>query len=85
MRNLYYVYVLKSLKNNKRYIGYTTKKPEERLGEHNTGSNAFTRRNGPFELIYSEKHKDKIFARKRERFLKSGYGRIFLEKTLKDI
>lgn len=37
-KNMYYVYVLKSLKNNKKYIGSTSKSPKERLKEHNNGS-----------------------------------------------
>jgi putative endonuclease len=79
---MYNVYVLESLKNNKRYTGVTSKTPEERLKEHNSGSNDFTRQNGPFELIYSEGHNNKAFARKRERFLKSGNGRSFLNRKL---
>ena len=79
---MYYVYVLKSLKNSKNYTGFTSKRPLERLGEHNKGVNAFTRYNGPFELIYSEEYNDKDFARKRERFLKTGHGRSFLKKKL---
>jgi putative endonuclease len=78
-----YVYVLKSLRNNKRYIGSTDLLPEERLKEHNYGSNKFTKGNGPFKLIYQEKHLDKTAARKRENFLKSGVGRKYLDETLK--
>ena len=80
---MFYVYVLRSLKNNKQYTGFTSKKPLARLEEHNIGSNVFTRQNGPFELIHAEEHKDKSFARKRERFLKTGHGRSFLKKRLK--
>jgi putative endonuclease len=79
---MYYIYVLKSLKNNKNYTGFTSKKPLERLEEHNKGANAFTRCNSPFELIYSEEHDNKAFARKRERFLKTGHGRSFLKRKL---
>lgn len=51
---MYHVYVLKSLKNNRRYTGYTHKTPVLRLEEHNKGSNSYTKQNGPYELIYSE-------------------------------
>ncbi len=77
---MYYVYVLQSKRNGKRYVGFTNKEPSKRLHEHNNGSNIFTRHNGPFELIYTEEHNDETFARKRERFLKSGNGREFLKR-----
>ncbi len=71
----YYVYVLKSLRNGKRYVGSTSKAPQVRLQEHNGGSNRWTRQNGPFELIYYEQHASKTDAQRRERFLKTGAGR----------
>ena len=79
---MYYVYVIKSQKNGKRYIGFTSKDPKQRLVEHNNGSNLFTRNNRPFELIYSEQYEDKDFAVKRERYLKSGHGRLYLKKII---
>ena len=78
-----YVYVLKSLRNGKRYIGSTDLLPKERLKKHNYGSNQFTKRNGPFELIYQESYDNKTEARKRENFLKSGAGRKFMDELLK--
>lgn len=78
----YNVYVLKSKKNEKRYIGITFKKPIIRLSEHNQGSNEFTRLNKPFELIYYELGYCKECALKREKFLKSGQGRKLLDKLL---
>jgi putative endonuclease len=76
---MYFVYVLKSIRNGKRYVGYTHKSPIDRLREHNTGSNKFTRQNGPFVLIYSEPIENKTVALKREKFLKSGQGRAWLD------
>jgi len=81
--DLYYVYVLKSLKNNKRYIGYTSKDIFKRLKEHNRGCNKWTRQNRPFILLYSEEFDNKKEAIKRELFLKSGQGRKFLDDILK--
>ena len=79
---MYYVYILKSKKNGKRYIGFTGKDPNHRLTEHNNGSNTFTRYNGPFELIYSEQYEDEDFTRKRERYFKTGHGRAYLKKFI---
>ena len=73
-----YVYVLKRLKNNKRYVGCTKLHPNARLKQHNQGSNTWTKHNGPFELAYQEEHLNITEARKREKFLKSGEGRSFL-------
>ena len=80
-----YVYVLRSLKNKKRYIGSTRSTPEERLKQHQYGSNKWTSQNGPFELVYSEAFSTFSEARKRENFLKSGVGRKFLDEILKNI
>ncbi len=76
---MFYIYVLKSLKNSKRYIGYTGKNVEKRLNEHNTGCNKYTKNNGPYKIIYTEKYENKSEAIKREKFLKSGQGRKFLD------
>jgi len=79
---MYTVYVLRSLSNRKRYIGYTAKTAEERLHDHLTGSNPWTRRNGPFKIIHTETYEDKTLAIKRELFLKSGQGRKWLDDNI---
>jgi putative endonuclease len=79
---MYYVYVLGSTKNLKRYVGFTQKNPTNRLSEHNFGSNAWTRANRPFKLVYSEKILTKQAALKREKFLKSAAGRRLVHKIL---
>ena len=80
---MFYVYVLRSLKNRKRYIGSTKILPGERLKQHNQGSNVWTRQNGPFELLLEEQCMSMSEARKRENFFKSGVGRKFLDEKLK--
>jgi len=77
--DVFTVYVLRSDKNNKRYVGFTSKSADERLHEHLTGTNQWTRQNGPFRLIHTELYQDKHSAIKRERFLKSGQGRKWLD------
>ena len=79
---MFYVYVLKSLKNGKRYVGYTSKGVFVRLKEHNRNCNKWTRQNGPFKLMYFERYNNKTEAIKREHFLKSGQGRKFLDSDL---
>ena len=79
---MFYVYVLQSQKNNKKYIGLTSKDVLIRLNGHNLGTNQWTRNNRPLNLIYYEQYDGEAFARKRERFLKSGNGREVLKKKL---
>lgn len=77
-----YVYILRGLKNSKRYVGYTRKAPLDKLAEHNGGATRWTRQNGPFILLHVEEFENATAARKRERFLKSGKGRHWLDQTL---
>ena len=81
-KNMYNVYVLKSLKNGKQYIGSTGKDVNIRLKEHNQGSNKWTKANNPFRLMYTENFVTITEARKRENFLKSGVGRKQLKEML---
>lgn len=72
---MYFVYFIQSLKNKKVYVGLTEKSPSIRLNEHNAGSNAWSRNNKPFRLIYYEKYSCKEDAKAREIFYKSGFGK----------
>jgi putative endonuclease len=69
---MYSIYFLKSLKNGKIYVGYTSKSPNERLNEHNIGTNAWTKSNAPFKLVYFEEYHCKEDAIMREKFYKMG-------------
>jgi len=79
-----YIYVLWSAKINKRYVGSTVE-VEKRLCEHNRGQNKFTKGGIPWILIYQDKFLTKTEALKREKFLKSGQGRVWLNKELLNI
>ena len=74
----YYVYVLKAVSKKIRYVGFTKKDPLIRLTEHNNGKNIFTKRY-KWRIIYYEKGYCRKCARSREKFLKSGQGRIILD------
>lgn len=71
---MYSVYLIKSLKNGKVYVGLTGKNSKERLEEHNKGANKWTKGNRPFKLVYYEEYVCNADARKREKFLKYGVG-----------
>jgi len=74
---IYYVYILHSLKDNKRYIGMTSD-IQRRISEHNQGLVKSTKYRRPLELIHSEEFTNKMDALKREKQLKSKKGKIFL-------
>jgi len=66
---MFYVYLLRSKKDNKLYIGYTNDL-RRRLEEHNSGKNKSTKYRRPLELIYYEAYKSEQDARQREENLK---------------
>ncbi len=69
---MYCVYLIKSKKSNKYYIGYT-KDLKTRLKDHNLKKEISTKSDIPWELIYYEAYKDQKSARRRENKLKQ-YG-----------
>ena len=73
----YYVYVLESLKDSNRYIGYT-KNLKKRIEEHNKGLSFATKLRLPFKLIYFEGCLNMQDAKRRENYLKTTQGRRFL-------
>ena len=70
---MYFVYIIQSLKNKKRYIAYTSN-IEKRLEYHNKGLNRSTKPYRPYELIYLENQLTKKGALSREKVLKSYKG-----------
>jgi putative endonuclease len=58
-----YVYVLRSDKTGKRYVGIT-EHPERRLFEHNSGQTPSTRSGAPWRKIHSEAHESRAAAMK---------------------
>ena len=80
---MFYTYVLKSKKNDKLYIGFTSDL-KERFGEHNKGLNLSTKRYLPWKLIYYEACLNKSDARRRERYLKTTQGGRMLKMRLKN-
>ena len=78
---MHFVYVLKSLKDGKRYIGLTNDIPK-RLQRHNDGEVSATKGRRPFILIHSEQYKTRSEAARREIFLKSGKGREELDQIV---
>ncbi len=70
------LYVLKG-KTGKRYVGITNNLPR-RLKEHRSRHSKAGQLIGKFTLIHTESFDDYPSARSREKFLKSGKGRKWL-------
>ncbi len=69
---MFYVYILKSRKDNKRYIG-STNDLRRRMEEHADGKIFSTKNRRPLVLIYYEAFRSEKDARTREQKLKN-YG-----------
>lgn len=79
---MYYVYLLKSIKNKTTYIGYTSDL-KKRLLLHNQGKVLSSTKNKPWILVYYEAYFDKSDATQRERMLKQdGRSKTWLKKRL---
>lgn len=72
---MFHVYVLRSVKINKLYIGYTDNL-RRRLLEHNSGFSRYTKPFIPWELIYYESYKSLDDTKRRESKLKQ-YGQAY--------
>lgn len=81
-KDFYWVYILISLKDGKKYTGYTKNLPS-RFEAHQLGKVKSTKDRRPFELIYFEGCKNQQDATKREKYLKTHYGKMYLGNRLK--
>jgi len=77
---LYYVYILQSQKDQGLYTGYTSDL-KKRFKEHNEGKSLAAKPFRPYKLIFYEAFLGRIDAKRREIYLKGGYGR----KTIKSM
>ncbi len=77
------VYILKSSLTGKKYVGSSREENASfRLREHNIGSVRSTKAGRPWMILHQEKLATYTEARKRENFLKSGQGRLWINKNL---
>jgi putative endonuclease len=79
LTTVFYVYVLRSSKTNRRYIG-SCKDVNERLRRHNFGHSKFTRHGVPWTLVHTESFSNRADATRKERYYKSGRGRDELDR-----
>ncbi len=80
--NFFYVYLLISESDGNLYTGYT-KNLRARFEQHNEGKVASTKHRTPLSLIYFEACTCKKDALRREKYLKTHYGKMFIKNRLK--
>ncbi len=78
---MYYVYIIRSLKDGGYYIGYTNNL-ERRLQDHNRGKCKSVKYRGSFELVCKEGFETKLEACRRERQIKRFKGGEAFKKLI---
>ncbi len=77
----YFTYVLRSKSDNKLYVGWTNNL-KIRLKKHNAGKVISTKNRLPLSLVYFEACTSKEKAIKREKQLKTGFGRKYIKSRI---
>ncbi len=79
----HYVYVLKSLRKDFLYVGFTSDL-KKRLTQHNGKLVVSTKPYVPLELIYYEACRNLKDVARREKYLKTSQGARLLKRRLKE-
>ena len=79
---MFYIYVLQGEKDKGFYVGFT-RDLKLRFDKHSEGQVESTRDRRPLKLIYYEGCLSQDDATKREKYLKTYHGRMFLKNRLK--
>jgi len=80
---MFYVYVLESVNDSGFYIG-CTKDLKNRMKEHNAGHIKATKNRLPMKLIYYEASLDRGDAFRREKYLKTTYGKRYVKNRVRE-
>lgn len=81
---MYYVYILKSEKDDSLYIGKTND-VKRRIAEHNYGHTSSTKSKGPFKLLEFIECATQAEAIRMEKECKKGYKREELRKKYGEV
>ena len=76
---MYHVYVLKSQRTGRRYVG-SCEDLQARLHRHNTGQSPARKNGRPWTLSHKEMFSTRPEAVRRERYFKTGRGRDELDR-----
>jgi putative endonuclease len=80
---MHYIYILQSIKDKYFYVGYTVDL-KNRLNRHNKGLVPSTQNRLPLKLLYYEACLSKDDAIKREKYLKTSWGKRYIKNRLKN-
>ena len=83
MAKFYYVYVLRSRRDNRFYIG-STADLRKRYHMHNSGLISSTRPRRPFDLCFYEAYRNQKDAKRREKYFKTTKGKSVLRTMLRE-
>jgi putative endonuclease len=78
---VFYVYVVRSLKDGRLYTG-ATGDLSRRLAEHNSGKTSSLRARRPVKLVYSEEYATRAEALARERYFKTPEGGVLKRRLV---
>ena len=78
-----YVYILRSLTDTNFYVG-TTNNLQQRFAKHSEGSVPSTKDRRPLKLIYYEACLNRTDAMRREKYLKTAWGKRYIKNRLRD-
>jgi putative endonuclease len=81
MTTYYYVYVLRSEKDKNFYVGFTVNL-KNRLEKHNIGQVPSTAKRIPLNLVYWEGCINQTDALKREKYLKTAWGKRYIKNRI---
>lgn len=80
--SMFTVYILQNTLTKRFYTG-STNDIKRRIDEHNRGQTKSTKRNGEWVLVYFEKFRTNIEAKKREKVIKSYKGGNAFKRLLR--
>lgn len=83
MASFHYVYVLRSQKDGKFYVGYA-KNVQKRLEQHNSGKVRSTKERRPMKLIYWEGCINQQDETTREKYLKTTWGKRYIKARVRN-
>ena len=80
---MYFVYILRSKKDNGFYTGFTDNL-NKRMKKHNDGLVTATKARRPLTLVYIEGGLNKTDALHREIYLKTSWGKRYIKSRIKN-
>jgi putative endonuclease len=80
---MHYVYVIQSSRDKKFYVG-STNDLKRRVKQNNDGLVPATKRRRPLKLVYYEACISKNDAIRREKYLKTAWGKRYIKNRLED-